>query len=99
MKLIVQVHRENGLAFQQDELADVGGDVLDAADLAAESAALGITQAQLIRRMFRIWRFVRAVMDRVPSGVATVEKTPAEMAAEREARRLRKLELAALRAG
>ncbi len=94
MRLIVQVHRDNGLAFQQGELPDITGDAPDAADVAGEAAALGITQAALLRRMFRLWQFVRGVADTVPPALTTVEKTPKEIATEREARRLRKLALA-----
>lgn len=94
MRLVVQVHRESGLAFQQGELQDITGDAPDAADVAGEAAALGITQAALLRRMFRLWQFVREIVDKVPPPVATVEKTPKEITAEREARRLRKLALA-----
>lgn len=99
MKLIVQVHRENGLAFQQDELPDVTGDTAEPADEAGEAASLGITQAALRRRMFRLWRFVRGVAERVPQHVETVLKTPEEMEAEEERRRAKKAALAEARRG
>lgn len=97
MKLIVQVHRENGLAFQQDELPDAVGDTAEPADEAGEAASLGITQAALRRRMFRLWRFVRGVAERVPPAVETVLKTPEEVEAEEERRRAKKAALAEAR--
>ena len=92
MKLIVQLHRENGLAFQQDELDDALGDTAEPADEAGEAAALGITQAALRRRQGRLWRFVRGVAERVPAVVETALKTPEEVEAEEVERRRRKAE-------
>jgi hypothetical protein len=95
MKLTLRMDRKEGLAFALDEIDNPFGDAAGVAlDYAAAAAEEGVTQAEVQRRAWRMYRAAQALAAKVPPVVKTVLKTPEELEADEERRRAKRAALA-----